>query len=314
MATAPEVFILPYDAQPMDHGGDPVAPLANNGEPYRYAVDQPDRQRRIYSTSADGILSVLIGGYDATETAGVDADQDRQLELDRLDARADHGFGVAVTIATNAIIDGAPDQIVATLQRATNYRPPLSLEELPSWNERIPLVLIGSFYQPHTDLLAPDGNIVLLDSANPDAYLDGLARAGVIALSTHARYTHGTPTATIDTQVDPSAELHEVTNLFRQALVVLDATPPAAEPAVVDETTVQGASPASSAVDDAAASLHHAARRLQRVAASQGLDLPGLQLLASAQTTTDLSTAAHLVLADLQPDTDELDVDEDDVR
>lgn len=187
--TTPETLTIAYRNHPHDHGGEPVAPLTSIGTHFTYALDQPDRETITYSTHADGILAHLIPGYDPTHTTGDDPTGDRNLEHDRLRARATHGYGVTINHAAQAIATGVDDTITTTLRAATDLHHPLTATTLPTWHHELPLILNAAFYQPDGDLPAPQGNVILLHTTDPDQYLADLATAGIINLSVHSSHT-----------------------------------------------------------------------------------------------------------------------------
>lgn len=237
MTTHPEIFILLDQDQPRDHGGDPVAPLTTSGQNYLYALRDPERATTTYATSADALLSTLIDGYNPRDLDGTDPDADHTLETTRIAQRARHARSLAINHAAQAILAGAKDATVATLQRATTYQPPLTAQELtahhdPQW----PLLLISAFYEGPDTPQPPAGDVALLRTHDPVDYLRDLHNAGQIILLEHSSTT---PAVTVLADLDPDPVLALPTHLDRleQSLAYLHDNPTDQATAAVREHT-----------------------------------------------------------------------------
>lgn len=225
MTTQPEIFILLDRDQPRDHGGEAVAPLTSSGQTYLYALRDPERATTTYATSADALLSTLIDDYDPRDLDGLDPDAHHALETTRIAQRARHARSVAINHAAQAILAGASDSTIATLQRATTYQPPLTASELPTHRDpQWPLLLIAAFYEGPNATQPPTGDVALLRTHDPVDYLRDLHNAGQIILLEHSSTT---PTITVLADLDPHPALALPTHLDRleRALTYLHDNP-----------------------------------------------------------------------------------------
>lgn len=179
-----ETFVVPFEHQQHDHGGEPVSPLSGAGTPYPYAAVDRDRQQITYATTADALLATMITDYQPTELP--DDDQAaRELYLTQGQRRTEYAYGVCVDNMAQAVISGAvPDEDLQVLRRSLDYDPPLTRTELADWTHHTPMMLIASSYL-HLDLVAPAGNVVMLHPTTPETLVESLARAGVIELRRH---------------------------------------------------------------------------------------------------------------------------------
>lgn len=234
--TYPETYILPDASQAHDHMGEAVAPLTSTARHFTYAIRQANHQRTIYATNAHGILAVLIDDYDPRDLGGTDPAADRELTDTRTEQRARHAYGIAVNHVAQAILLGAPDDIVATLKRSTDYTRPLSHAELPEWNHEIPLLLIDVFYGPG-QTQPPAGNVIMLRVDDADDYLHDLARAGRIHLLEHCSATTAPVRVMVDLDPDPTTTLQARLDDLDQAVQALRATPNDTNAALVRERT-----------------------------------------------------------------------------
>lgn len=215
-----ETMTVPFDKQPRDHSGDPVTPLNSNGAHYRFAlVGWRDRPETIYATSPEVLLSIIMSDPELGRDPEA-APEGHRGHLDQAEARIRHAYGVAVHHAAQTLIDGTlPEDKTDLLYRSLDYTNPLTIKELPEWNEEVPLALLAPYYR-RANLTAPLGNIVWLDSYTPELYLRGLARLGFIELREH------TTSQSTTTQVEfnePTQEqiLSTLIQQFRMAEIAL---------------------------------------------------------------------------------------------
>lgn len=276
-------LVTDADDLPRDHVGDHVAPLAESGTPYSYALIDDDRHQIIWATDADGILAHLIEDYPLDEPD--DPTAHRQVLHDRLVARATHVYTTLITHAARAIMTGAPDRTCEVLERAADFthldRLP-TIEEIPAWTHDIPLALAAQFYAPYdTTRTAPLGNVVMLDTDTPEHLLDCLARLGAIRLLTHT--SHDAPGHISIATTDPRTTLEQDLEALTGALFILDDD----NPETLDATT------AAVHLDD----LRTALQRLIGSAAAHGI--PDTHLDPARTATDDDLIAAATTLADL---------------
>jgi hypothetical protein len=183
------------DEQPVDHAGEPVAPLTPAGMAYRWRLRLPGRS--VYAVDADQVLAAVIDDYptppDTADTT--DAAWDR-YELTCLDARVLHAFGVIVDHVAQAMFAGLlePDA-ERILQRSAERgpdHPPITVDDCPEWPHQVPMILIKDFYNPAvTSRQPPRGNIVYIDPGQPEPYLLDLDRLGVVDLEQNPVYRSG---------------------------------------------------------------------------------------------------------------------------
>ncbi|WP_394276223.1 hypothetical protein [Luteococcus sp.] len=224
MTTYPETYVLPDATQDHDHAGALVAPLTSTGHHFTYALRHDSRQVTIYATNAHAILATLIDHYDPRDLDATDPTNDRQLELTRIDQRSRHAYHATINHAAQAILRGAPDDVVAVLQRSTDYTRPLTHTELAEWTHEIPLVLIGSFYGPG-QAQPPTGNVVMLRTDDADDYLHDLAQIGAIHLIEHCSAITPPVRVMVDIDPSPTTTLQPRLDALDQATRALKATP-----------------------------------------------------------------------------------------
>lgn len=240
MTTYPDNYRLHDADRPQDHAGDYVAPLSSTGRPFSHALRLETQQTTIYSTSADGILAELIDNYDPRELDGHDPAADTTLEQTRVDQRARHAYSVVVNHAAHAILTGASDDTITTLQRSTHYHQPLTHDELPEYlDQQIPLALIGAFYGPDTDNQPPSGNVVMLRTEHPEQYLHDLATIGAITLFKHSTITTPPVQVMIDLDPNPTHQVEPRLNSLEEALTALHANPTDTNAELVRERTTR---------------------------------------------------------------------------
>lgn len=134
----------------------------------------------IHADSAREVLEALLPGY-----AGLDA-------TGRLAARVQHAHEAAALAQEAHLLaatrrgdldestpDGAALAGILRHDRATPIRltAPGGSQAAP-WAGSVPLVLVTTTYAPHGALDAPSGNVLWLDPAHEQAYLDSLRSAG----------------------------------------------------------------------------------------------------------------------------------------
>ncbi|HET9647105.1 MAG TPA: hypothetical protein VFP34_02610 [Microlunatus sp.] len=70
--------------------------------------------------------------------------------------------------------------------------PPITVDDCPEWTHPVPMILIKDLYNPAvTTRQPPRGNIIYIDPGQPEPYLLGLGRLGVVDLEQNPAYRSG---------------------------------------------------------------------------------------------------------------------------
>lgn len=169
------------DQLPTNHHGDQVAPLTAAGGSYAMCWTEPSTGDRVFAETAEDLLAYWIDGYRDSDTGG------------RATLRARHAVTIRAQLAAQLVIDADLAGSPATPEEEAVLLSDLDqLPDLATWDSPVPLVLLEGMYRPFTDRVPPisgiDGdvkepsNIIWLRNAHPEAYLQSLARAGVVQL------------------------------------------------------------------------------------------------------------------------------------
>jgi len=164
-----------------NHHGDQVAPLTAAGNSYALCWTDPSTGDLVFAETAEDLLAYWIDGYRDADTGG------------RAALRARHAVTVQAQLAAQLVADADQAGSPATPREEAVLLADLDqLPDLISWDSPVPLVLLEGMYRPFTDRVPPisgiDGdvkepsNIIWLRNAHPAAYLQSLARAGVVQL------------------------------------------------------------------------------------------------------------------------------------
>lgn len=200
---------LVYDEdQPVDHGGEPVAPLTPAGLPFRYRLREGDHA--FYASTADDLLAVIIDDY--PEPTSDDADDAVVHTYDEaaLSARTLHAFGVITNHVAAAIISGnlTADQermLRRSAERGPDY-PPITADDCPTWDADDPMILIAGLYHQSLHRVAPAGNVIFIDPGTPEHYLWDLARIGEAQVYENPVFADGHSTITSHSMDKPMSD------------------------------------------------------------------------------------------------------------
>lgn len=170
---------------PHNHHDHPVAPLQASGEPYLYCWRDTSRGELVYAATAEDLLDEWLPGYLEQDDTG------------RARLRAQHAIQLRDHLAAELVAD-ADQRDDVDLSADDEQLLLTDLSELPDiarWDSPVPLVLLDGMYRPFTTRIAPisgiDGdvheptNILWLRNSHPDAYVQSLARAGIVQLDVH---------------------------------------------------------------------------------------------------------------------------------
>lgn len=203
---------LVYDnEQPVDHGGDPVAPLTPAGLPFRYRLREGDHA--FYASTADDLLAVIIGNYpdppaDEADDAAVDTYDEAALS-----ARTLHAFGVITNHVAAAIISGNLTADQERMLRRSAERgpdsPPITAGDCPTWDADVPMILIAGLYHESLHRVAPGGNVIFIDPGTPENYLWDLARLGEAQVYENPVFAGGHSTITSSPEGPLDEELEQ---------------------------------------------------------------------------------------------------------
>lgn len=151
----------------------PVAPVKDDGRPYRYEMVHADGALRGYADDFAELVGMLVPGY-----GGPAGDDERAAARVRL------ALDMQVRIQARLVAAGRLDACEAP-ERAVllggRHEPPAPAR----WEAPIPLVLVSAFYEPAGALPRPSGPAdlqVWIDPADDRTLLTSLHAAGAITV------------------------------------------------------------------------------------------------------------------------------------
>jgi hypothetical protein len=153
-------------------------PAKSDGTWYRYEMVCYTERTRVYADTPHELIAYLIPGYDT-----LTGSHDQGVARTR--------YAVDVQVHTQANINATVAQFAASAaERDILFGGRAQQPTIETWASTVPLVLIDTFYQPHTDQPAPVSDIA--DVADPEniwwltpaagefAFLESLAHTGFI--------------------------------------------------------------------------------------------------------------------------------------
>lgn len=167
---------------PRNHTGHPVAPRTPWGTPFRYALVERDRRRITWALLPDAILAHLIDDYPLGN--GPTRATAAEREIRRIQLRVEHMWSTLLNEAAQAIVEGAPEEVVTVFQSVLDKNTMPTSETVPHWDYPRPLGLPEPFFRDGR-AYPPSGNVVILDARTPEGYLMDLQRLGAVEVWTH---------------------------------------------------------------------------------------------------------------------------------
>jgi len=155
--------------------GPVTAPVRSDGQAYRYELIYDGGRWRAYADDFPLLVAELIDGYaELTD------------EAERAAARTDYAVRVQVISQAQLIVDRSLDECAPedeAVLMGTRDTPPV----VETWRAPVPLVLVTSFYAPHTDTpqptAEPPGEILWIDPSDDRSLLLSLHRIGIIVVA-----------------------------------------------------------------------------------------------------------------------------------
>lgn len=175
---------------PIELAEAPDSPVKVGGGQYRYEMIVEDGKRRVYGDSPEELLGYFIPGY-----------QKLTDEVARTTARL--LYAVSVQVALQALVLSGTEIVLGLTptseERAILEAPRDVPPQVTVWESEIPLVLVGSYYQPDGDLPRPTGllgeegneepyNLIWLDPSGDMPFLLSLHRAGWLNLAENQKF------------------------------------------------------------------------------------------------------------------------------
>ncbi|MGC0252686.1 hypothetical protein [Pseudactinotalea sp. Z1748] len=147
---------------------------------HEFALLMPDRT--ILADSRTELLDAIIDGYHEART-GQEGDREaawlRYTTLISLADVASAGIFAAMVNDGSVALEDFDENNLNTIL------PPSRIATRPftgHWDNKIPLILIRSDYEPHSHLELPTGNVYFLDPTNEATFLDSMVSAGMAEL------------------------------------------------------------------------------------------------------------------------------------
>jgi hypothetical protein len=156
----------------------PIAPVRDDGTPYRYELIYDAGASRAYADTPVELLGVLIKGYEAMGEA-------ERTEARRTLAIRQRAIFQARLVADFGLGGCTPEERTALL--AVGGRAPM----IESWKGALPLVLVDCWYQPVGKLPRPQGRmatpqrpngIIWFETQHEMALLRSMVEAGMVSL------------------------------------------------------------------------------------------------------------------------------------
>lgn len=160
-------------------GPGPVTALVRpDGRPYQYELIYDGGRWRAYADDFRTLVGELIDGYnELTDEAG------------RAAARTDYAIRVQVVSQAQLNVDYPLDQCSPeqeSVLMGSRDTPPI----VETWTAPVPLVLVSTFYAPHTETPQPaaeaPGEILWIDPSDDRSLLVSLHRFGVVVVAERA--------------------------------------------------------------------------------------------------------------------------------
>ena len=148
-------------------------PVSESGGLFRYALVRGDTTT--FSDHLSDLVGAILPGYSS-------ATEDEAAMLVRWQCAARTATDLQQMFAAAGELDPTVEsEDVLTAVFADRANPVPSELIGPSWDHRVPLVLLATDYEPFTTARRPSGNVVFVDPSTERAFLRSLADVGVCA-------------------------------------------------------------------------------------------------------------------------------------
>ncbi|MCC3299824.1 hypothetical protein [Arthrobacter caoxuetaonis] len=151
-------------------------PVREDGTPFPFSM--ATQSAAVFAETRTELVAQLVEGYDELPVTGEGDDTALWLRYKAAVALANMHQQVLAGDAVNA---GTFDPSVEDEDTLTTIFTDRSekIDEIPSWDRDLPLVLVASGFAPYTTTPRPAGNVLWIDPYTEKTFLDGVQALGL---------------------------------------------------------------------------------------------------------------------------------------